>query len=71
MKEYVFALINNGETTMLVEDEFKDAADAMQWAHYCLGFYRCDSVRVMKAIGTMFGLTLKLSRYTRQNGYGA
>jgi hypothetical protein len=51
MTEYVFHVIDKGEITMVVEGDFKDLADALNWAHFWLGFYRSDSVRVHKAEG--------------------
>jgi|GEM_PF-3139221 len=47
MTEYFFLVIERGETIEVVEEDFKDAGAAMNWAHYCMGlFYRCDCVRV-------------------------
>jgi hypothetical protein len=51
MTEYALHVIDRGEITMVVRDDFKDAVDALYWAHFLLGFYRSDSVRVYKAEG--------------------
>ena len=49
MTEYIFHVIDKGEITMVVEDDLADAAAAMNWAYFWLGFYRSDSVRVFEA----------------------
>lgn len=46
MAEYWIEIIDGGRTTMGVEGDFHDLPGALNWEHYYLGFYRCESVRL-------------------------
>jgi len=49
MTEYVLRLIKDGDTSGFVEDDLKDLHDAVNWAYFFLGFYRCQRAEIFHA----------------------
>jgi hypothetical protein len=50
MSGYSIAIIDNGGVSLRVVGEFKDDANAINGAHYWLGYYRSVSVRLYRGL---------------------
>lgn len=68
MKDYVFALVNNGQTTGLVEDEFRNLPMRCNGRTTAWGFIAAIPCGSMKGIGMVFRPVLNPSKFLRPNG---
>jgi hypothetical protein len=50
MSGYSIEMIDGGEISIGVLGDYPTDIDALHWAHYWLGYYRSDSVRLYRGL---------------------